>query len=149
MPFDLHRAIEHVHGQAGWLSAALLIHPAIALRSRTRNVGLTVLLSTALATLTSASGAWLYVGYRESLKRDIFQHARSVGLLFERKEHLAFAALMLAWAGVIAYFTSTRAASIGIRNSLRTMAFRSFACSAVLAVLTAIFGTWVGIYRSF
>ncbi|MCL2726130.1 MAG: hypothetical protein FWD69_17020 [Polyangiaceae bacterium] len=148
MAFDLLRAMEHVHGHAGWLSTAALVHPAIVLRSRTRRVGLTVLLSTLFVTLTSATGAWLYVGYRNQLKRDIFRDARDVGLLFERKEHLAFVALVLAWAGTVAYFASTRAKG-DIQGSLRKIAFRAFACSATLAILTAVFGTIVSVYRSF
>src|SRR5687767_11172948 len=96
---DALRLAEHVHGHLGWLSAALLVHPAIILRDRQRRAHLAVALASGAATVTAALGAWLYGGYREHLKQQIFLHAPSIGLLFERKEHLAFGAIMLTWAG--------------------------------------------------
>ena len=54
-------------------------------------------------------GVWLYPLYRQRVKRPIFETAPAVGWLFERKEHLAFGALLLAWAGALAYVASVRA----------------------------------------
>lgn len=142
------RMIEHVHGHLGWLAAAALVHPAIVLRSRTRRAHLAVGLSTSLVTVASGVGAWLYVAYRERLKQGIFLTAAPIGLLFERKEHLAFGAVMLAWAGAAAYFAATRATP-ETRERLRTIAFRSFAASAALSIVVAILGTVVAVVRSF
>lgn len=150
-PIRFLRSIEHVHGHLGWLAAAVLVHPAIVLRNRTRRAHYAVGLSTAFVTVASGIGAWLYIAYRERLKQGIFQTAPSVGLLFERKEHLAFGAVALAWAGAVAYFAASRetAGTDEMRASLRTIAFRSFAASAVLAVTVAVLGTVVAVYKTF
>lgn len=148
MTLDALRLLEHVHGHLGWLAAALLAHPAIVLRRPSRRAHLAVGLSTALVTIASGLGAYLYVSYRERLKQGIFQTAPAVGLLFERKEHLAFGALVLAWAGCAGYFASWRAAA-ETRARLRTLASRAFVASAALAIVVAALGTIVAVYRSF
>ena len=142
------RIIEHVHGHLGWLAAALLVHPALALRDRERRVDLAVGLAAGLVTVASAGGAWLYVAYRERLRQEIFAHSPVVGLLFERKEHRAFGAVLFGWAGAAAYFAALRAAP-PMRRALRTMAFRAFGASAVLAVVVAVLGTYVAVHRTF
>jgi hypothetical protein len=144
------RLLEHVHGHLGWLGAALLVHPAILLRRRERRAHAAVAVATLVVTIASALGAWLYVGYRAELKQGIFISAPTFGLLFERKEHLAFGALMLAWAGCAAYFAAAFSkAGDATRATLRTIAFRSFAFAAALAVIVAILGTVVAVYKSF
>lgn len=148
MVLDPVRLTEHIHGHLGWLATATLLHPAIVLRSRTRRAHLAVGLSTGLVTVAAALGAWLYVAYRARLKQGIFLEAAGVGLLFERKEHLAFGAVMLAWAGAAAYFAAPRATP-ATRERLRTIAFRSFCASAALSLLVAVLGTVVAVYRSF
>jgi hypothetical protein len=148
MLLDPLRLIEHVHGHLGWLAAAILVHPAIVLRSRTRRAHVAVGTAAAVVTVASGIGLWLYVAYRERLKQGIFQHAPAVGLLFERKEHLAFGAVILAWAGTAAYFAAPRATA-ATRALLRTIAFRSFCASAALAILVALLGTIVAVYKTF
>jgi hypothetical protein len=148
MAVDLVRFVEHVHGHLGWLAAAVLVHPAVLLRDRARRAHLAVGLGTGLVTGVAAIGAWLYVAYIERLKRGIFQAAPGVGLLFERKEHLAFGAVVLAWAGAAAYWAAPRA-SEATRTTLRTIAHRAFVAAAALATLVAVLGTIVGVYRSF
>lgn len=148
MPLDPLRLSEHVHGHLGWLAAALLVHPAIVLRDRRRRAHLAVALSTGMVTLGAGGGAWLYVAYREQLKQHIFQTAPAIGLLFERKEHLAFGAVALAWAGCAAYFAASRATP-DARATLRTIAFRSYVASAFLAIVVAVLGTIVAVYKSF
>jgi hypothetical protein len=147
-PFDPVRIVEHVHGHLGWLSAAALLHPAILLRNRKRRAHLSVALATAFVTANGAMGAWLYGPYRDRLKQRIFIDARDVGLLFERKEHLAFGAILLTWAGATAYFVAVDARD-GLREPLRTFAFRAFAVAVTLATLTAVLGTVVASYRTF
>lgn len=146
---DLLRLTEHVHGHLGWLAAALLVHPAIVLRDRRRRAHLAVLLACAFVTVASAGGAFVYVAYREKLRQAIFLSSPAIGLLMERKEHLAFASLVLAWAGTAAYFGAPRAKDDTLRETFRTIAFRAFACSAALAVVVAVLGTIVAVYKSF
>lgn len=148
MLLDATRLMEHVHGHLGWLAAATLVHPAIVLRSRTRRAHYAVGLSTVFVTVAAGIGVLLYAPYRERLKQGIFMHAAPIGLLFERKEHLAVGAVLLAWAGAAAYFAAPSAAE-PTRHHLRTIAFRAFCASALLAILVAILGTIVAVYRTF
>ncbi|MBX3191423.1 MAG: hypothetical protein KF819_30790 [Labilithrix sp.] len=148
MLLDPVRLTQHVHGHLGWIAAAVLVHPAILLRDRKRRAHLAVGSATALATIAGAIGAWLYVAYRERLKQGIFMRSPAVGLLFERKEHLAFAAVVLAWAGAAAYFGAIEAKA-ELRETLRTIAFRAFVGSASLAVVVAVLGTIVSVFKSF
>jgi len=148
MQLDTLRLVERVHGHLGWLAAAALLHPAIVLRSTARRAHLAVTSSLALVTLASAIGAWLYVPYRDRLKQGIFLRAPAVGYLFERKEHLAFGALMLAWAGAAAY-VGALGATAAMREKLRVAAYRAYVAAAVLAIIVATLGTVVAVYRSF
>jgi hypothetical protein len=145
---DPSRLLEHVHGHLGWLSAAALVHPAIVLRDRDRRADVTVAVATALVTVAAAIGLVLYVAYRERLRQRIFLEAPAIGLLFERKEHLAFGAVLLAWAGCAAYFTARRAPE-PLRRTLRTTALRAFLAAAALAVVVAALGTIVAVHASF
>jgi len=99
MTFDVVRIAEHIHGHLGWLATAILVHPAVLLRDRKRRAHLAVGLAVLFPTVVGAVGMWVYGPYRDRIKQSIFIDARWVGLLFERKEHLAFAAILLSWAG--------------------------------------------------
>jgi hypothetical protein len=131
------RIVEHLHGHLGWLTAAALIHPAIVLR-RNRGGRWAVGLSTGFVTLTVVLGVWLYTPYRTHLRQHLFQASATMGLLFERKEHLAFGAFALAWVGALAYVGQKRA-----------LAHRAYVLAAALAVVVATLGTTVASYRSF
>jgi len=143
------RAIEHVHGHLGWLAAAVLVHPAIVLRDRRRRAHFAVGLATSFVTIASAIGVFVYVAYRDRLRQSIFVESPAIGLLMERKEHLAFAAVVLAWAGAAAYFAAPTTHATTTRELLRTIAFRAFLCSAVLTAGVAILGTVVAVTKSF
>jgi hypothetical protein len=148
MAFDVVRVVEHVHGHLGWLAAAALLHPAILLRNKNRKANLSVALSTGFATSQGVLGVWLYGPYRDRLKQHIFIEAPWVGLMFERKEHLAFGAILLAWAGASAYAVALGARD-EVRVPLRVFAFRAFAVSSALAIATAALGTLVASYQTF
>jgi hypothetical protein len=136
------RLLERVHGHVGWLTAALLVHPALVLPRRAH---VTVALATASATLSAALGVGVYGPYRESLRAAIFAESARIGWLFERKEHLAFGAVVFAWIGAIAYAAGQRASS----DRLTKLARRAFLISAALALLVAALGTYVASFRSF
>lgn len=144
----MYRIFEHLHGHAGWLAVALLSHPAIVLRRTLRRAHLAVILAVVWTSLVFAVGAFLYPAYRDELRPAIFRSAPQVGLTFERKEHLAFVVLALAWTGAIAYFGSWRAEGKS-RETLHRFAHRTFVVAAVLAFLVASFGTYVAIYKTF
>lgn len=142
------RIVEHAHGHAGWLAVAALLHPAILLRDARRRAHLSVVLSVAFVTSVGGVGAWLYGEYRERIKQQIFIHAPRIGWLFERKEHFAFGAIFLAWAGAIAYFGARGTEGTTLR-ALRKTAFYAFSASFVLALASAVLGTVVASYQTF
>ena len=148
MGLDFLRLVEHVHGHLGWLAAALLVHPALVLRRPDRRAHVAVGLATSLVTLGAGIGIWLYGGYRTHLKQQIFVASPRVGFLFERKEHLALGAVLLAWAGCAAYVAADRAKP-PVRLPLRMFAWRAFAASAALAIVVAVLGTVVAVFRTF
>jgi hypothetical protein len=145
---DPWRLLEHAHGHVGWLAALALIHPAVLLRRPTRRAAWAVVLAAAVVTLAGAGGVVLYPRYRAELRQPIFASAPALGYLFERKEHVAFGAVLLAWAGTAAYFG---AASVDgdARRSLRRAAHWAFVAAAVFAVTAACFGTVVASYKTF
>jgi hypothetical protein len=145
---DPARLVEHVHGHAGWLAVAALLHPTILLRDSRRRADLSVVLAVAFVTSVGAAGVWLYGEYRDRIKQQIFIHAPTIGYLFERKEHLAFGAILLAWTGTIAYFGARSAEGATLR-ALRRTAFYAFAASFVLALASAVLGTIVASYKTF
>jgi hypothetical protein len=144
---DPTRMIAHLHGHAGWLAAAALVHPAILLRTPTRRAHLSVLLATLTVTLAAAFGVTIYPLYSSRLRQAIFVSAPTIGWLFERKEHLAFGAVLLAWAGAAAYVAAWRADD-ALSGPLRAFAWRAFVAAAALAVAVAAIGTIVASYRS-
>jgi hypothetical protein len=142
------RLLEHLHGHLGWLTAAALWHPAIVLRRGRRKAHLAVALPTVLLTLVAAIAVPVYDVYRERLKQSVFLESMNFGYLIERKEHLAFGALMLVWAGALAYGLSFRAQE-GTRESLHRLAHRAFLAAAVLSTIVAVFGTAVAVFKTF
>jgi hypothetical protein len=147
-PLDPLRIGEHVHGHLGWLAVLALAHPAVLLRNHRRRAHLSVSLAVGVSTLAAAIGVWLYGPYREKLRQSIFISAPGVGYLFERKEHLAFAAVLLGWAGAASYFGAVPAGS-DVRVPLRQAAHWAFVFSTACALTAAALGTLVATYRTF
>jgi hypothetical protein len=142
------RVAEHLHGHLGWLATAALVHPAILLKRAGRRAHLAVSLGTGIATLAAAVGVALYPAYREQLRPSIFAKAPALGYAFERKEHLAFGAIAMAWAGALAYVAALGAGSSAAPR-LRGASQVCFVVAALFAVVTAALGTCVAVYRTF
>jgi len=132
----------------GWLAAIALVHPAILLRRTKRRAHLSVGLAVGAVTAAFFLGVSFYPDYRDRLRQAIFQQGPGIGYLFERKEHLAFGALMLAWAGAAAYVGGHWAEGEA-REPLRKAAHWAFVAAAALAVTTATMGIVVAAYKSF
>lgn len=141
---ELLRVVEHVHGHLGWLAAAALVHPAIVLRNPARRARLAAAMSTGFASLTGVLGAWLYPWYRQILKRALFVQSTRAGWMFERKEHLAVAALAFAWIGLVLHL---RAREGGV--SIARAAHRAYVAAALFAIVVAALGTFVAATRTF
>lgn len=102
-------------------------------------------------TVGAAIGEYIYVAYRERLKQQIFIESPQVGLLFERKEHLAFGAVLLAWIGCAAYVAALRLEpqTNPLRLTLRTLSFRAYVLAATLTTTVALLGTYVAVFKTF
>lgn len=142
------RIFERIHGHLGWLAAIALVHPAILLRRARRKAHLSVAFAVATVTAVFTLGCLIYPAYRERLRQTIFQQGRPIGYLFERKEHLAYGALLLAWAGGLAYVASLRVEA-PVRDPLHRAAHWAFVVAALLALVTASLGIVVSAFRSF
>jgi hypothetical protein len=143
------RALEHVHGHLGWLSAAALLHPAILLRDPKRRARLAVVLTTGFVTATGALGVLVYPEYRARLKQAIFISAPTIGWLFERKEHLAVGAIGFAWIGCVAHLGARFFEDEALARSVAVTAQRAYAIAFVLSVAVATLGVIVASYKTF
>jgi hypothetical protein len=143
------RVLERVHGHLGWLSVAALLHPAILLRNPKRRARLSVVLATLFAVATAVLGVTIYPHYRERLKQHLFIETPRVGWLFERKEHLAVAAVALALAGCVAHLSSPMFEDEGVRRTVAKLAHRAFVGAFVIAVIVAVLGVTVASFKSF
>jgi hypothetical protein len=126
-----------LHGHCGLLAAIALFHPALTLHGDAplrRSTRIGVVLATTLLSLTVVGGWLLYPGYREGDKRRLLTDAPVVARLFETKEHLAWYALVLAWAGLLLVLAGTG------RPAARTC----FGIAAGLAFLVGMLGSAVG-----
>jgi hypothetical protein len=143
------RLFERLHGHLGWLAAIALLHPAILLRRPLRRAPLSAGMATAMVSVALVGGMFIYPAYRSQVKQRLFQEAPAIGWLFERKEHLAIGAFLLAWSGLLAHIGQPRATDPEIRRLLGQLAHRSFVVAALLAVAVAALGTVVAAQRSF
>jgi len=142
----LARSLAHVHGHLGWLAALALAHPAVLLRRPNRRAVGVALTATVLVTVVAALGATLYPGYRATIKPALFAAAPAVGELFERKEHLGVAALVLAWTGLVAHALAHRRGAV--QPQLGRTAFVAYVGAAAVAITTACAGLIVGVHAS-
>ncbi len=140
------RLLERVHGHVAWLAVAALVHPAIVLRNPRRRARLAATLATTLTTVTFGLGAVLYDPYSRRLRRPIYLASRTVGLLFERKEHLAVTAVALAWAGLALHLS--RGADPTAETRARA-AHLAYVAAAVIAGTVAVLGTRIAAFLSF
>jgi hypothetical protein len=147
-PLDPIRLGEHVHGHLGWLAVLAFAHPAVLLRNRRRRAHWSVALAVVVSTCAAGLGIGLYGPYRERLRPAIFAASPMVGYWFERKEHLAFAAIVLGWAGAVAYFGAASGGD-SARESLRRAAHCAFVAATLLSIAVAILGVLVATVRSF
>ncbi|MBM4357803.1 MAG: hypothetical protein FJ096_06805 [Deltaproteobacteria bacterium] len=135
------RILEALHGHAAVLAAAALAHPAILLRKgapmsfRTR---LAVALTVGVVALAFASGLVIYATYVDRVRVQLFLRNPSAGLLFETKEHLAFAVTAITLgAGVAAWFAPAP------DRALRRAAALAFGVAAILCLVTSGLGTYI------
>ncbi len=110
---------------------------------------MSVSLATAFVCVTGALGAYVYPEYRHRLKQRIFIESSSVGWLFERKEHLAVAAIAFALVGLVAHLSVDTFATEEMRRTIARLAHRAFVVSFALTLIVAVIGVAVASFKSF
>jgi hypothetical protein len=97
-PATLH-LVAQVHAVIAWIATAALV-VALPRLIRPHRDRVTIAISAAAAlgiTLAGGLGVLLEAPYRSRIRQQLFVRSPSLGWLFERKEHLAFGAILLAW----------------------------------------------------
>jgi hypothetical protein len=135
------RVLEAVHGHFGILAIAALLHPAILLRRGSplsRGARWSIALTTLATAIAFGMGVGIYEHYRATAKRVIFLEDRTIGLLFETKEHLGFAVIALALGACLAALVAPRSA-VGVRRACAlTYVAASILCGVVVALGTLV-----------
>jgi hypothetical protein len=141
------RVLESVHGHLGALAVVALLHPAILLRRGlppSRGTRWAIGLTTAVTLAAFGLGVGIYEQYRATVKREVFAASRTVGFLFETKEHVAYAVAALALgAGVAALLAPPEAVAV------RRAAAAAYAAGALLCLVVAALGTFVASVAGF
>jgi len=140
------RLLARLHQWIGWGAFAALLVPAVLLANRARRFPVVVMVATLVTTLAGGLGAFIYPTYSRVLRRAIYVASPSHGLLFERKEHLAFAAIALAWVGALLHLRAH--VGEGALSRARAAHF-SFIGAALLVGIVAVLGTMVASVRTF
>lgn len=147
------RAIARAHGIAAAVAtAAQAVALALLLQRRaTRARDLAAGAFAALSiTLAFALGLLLDDAYRSRLRQRLFLDSPALGWLFERKEHLAFGAILLSWSGLFSLGAARllvtgaprsladRDRGEALSSELRRAAKVSWATAAILALAASV-----------
>jgi hypothetical protein len=138
------RLLARLHAVAAWIATAALIAAAWAhFGERSRRAAAWLAVGAATLALTAGGlGLALHDGYRARLRQRLFVAAPSLGWLFERKQHLAFGAVMLAVAGAALAVAGARVqgrpGADAVSRELRRGAAMAWTASAVLAVVASV-----------
>lgn len=141
------RLLESLHGYAGALAVVALLHPAVLLRrgrALSRGLKWSVGLTSGFVALAFGLGIVIYEDYRSLVKRPLFAADRTAGMLFETKEHLAFAVVCLAFGGAACALLAPRQ-----DRALRRLAAQLYAAAFVLGCVVGGLGTYIAAVRSF
>ncbi len=113
------RIFETVHGHLAILAMIALVHPAILLRRGlplSRGATWSVALTTAVTVAAFTTGLSIYGRYREVVKPELVATHLGTALLFETKEHLAWAVVSMAVGAGLAALLAPRGAH-GVRRA--------------------------------
>ncbi len=133
------RSLAHVHAIVAWIATAALMVTAalLALRERARRAWVASgIAAAALVITTSGIGLALHDAYRARLRQRLFVASPSLGWLFERKLHAAFAATLLAVGGLALLVGMARAPRAA--RDLRRSARLAWTLAAALAIFASI-----------
>lgn len=137
--------VARAHAVVAWVAtAALIVALPLLLVARRRRTTLAISAAAALAiTLTGALGALLDAPYRSRIRQHLFGQSPALGWLFERKEHLAFGAILLAWAALSTLVAARISRDPARAGDLHAAARVAAIASAGLALAAAVMATIV------
>jgi hypothetical protein len=139
-PASLH-LVAQAHAVIAWLATAALVAAPLSLLLRPRRDRITLAMGAVAAlsvTLAGGLGVLLEAAYRARLRQRLFVQAPALGWLFERKEHLAFAAIVLAWCALAAAAASRLARDAERAGDLHGVARLAGIAAAGLALAAAV-----------
>ncbi|APR85209.1 Hypothetical protein A7982_10558 [Minicystis rosea] len=149
MSLEVLRSLARLHALAAWIATAALIAAAV-VHVHDKSRRLSAWLAAAAATLSLLAGGLgmaLHDGYRARIRQRLFLASASLGWLFERKQHLAFGAVLLAVAGAaltaVTQRVESRPGSDDLARELRRGARVAWTASALLALTASIASAWV------
>jgi hypothetical protein len=150
------RALERAHGIAAWAATAALIAAAwvVFRRPARRWLGIAAGAGAALSiTLAGGLGVLLDDAYRSRVRQRLFVEAPGLGWLFERKEHLAFGAMLLGWSALFALGAARllpeERGAAALSGELRRAARVGLLASALLAIVASVASAIVARRASF
>jgi len=136
--------VARAHAVVAWLATAALVVAAPRLIGRRRDrVTLAIAAAAALGiTIAGGLGVLLEAAYRSQIRQQLFVRSPALGWLFERKEHLAFGAILLAWCAL----STTAAARItreperakDLQRAARLAGITAAALALAASVMSAI-----------
>jgi len=130
-------AMELFHGAVALVATSAVAWAALgAVRGRLPGTRLACLAAT-LAAVAGASGMALEGAYRSRIRVQVFARSPGLGWLFERKQHLAFGAIVLALGAASVVF-ALRTADASTSPHLSRAARRALVASALLAAASSI-----------
>jgi hypothetical protein len=138
---DALRTVERLHAAVAWAATgALALAAWLFLRSpqRGRAVRAAGVAAVALALLAAGTGLALHDPYRGRLRQRLFVEAPALGWLFERKQHAAFAAVLLGVSALATLAQIERTTPGAEARDLRRAAGLAWTASAVLALAATI-----------
>ena len=136
--------VVRVHAVVAWIATAALglALPWVILRRRGR-ITSAILAAAALGiTIAGGLGVLLEAAYRAQIRQRLFVRSPALGWLFERKEHLAFGAILLAWcaltAAAAARVTREPARASDLDRAARLAGIAAAALALAASVMSAI-----------
>jgi hypothetical protein len=137
--------VARAHAVVAWIAtAALAVALPLLIRGRQRRVTLAISAAAAIAiTLAGALGVLLEAAYRSRIRQRLFGKSPALGWLFERKEHLAFGAILLAWCALSTIVAAQISRDPRRAGDLHAAARLAGIASAGLALAASVMATIV------
>lgn len=140
MTLDALRSLERLHGVIAWLATATIVGAAwLTARGRASararvGAGAAAL---GLVAVAAALGLALHDPYRSRLRQKVFLASAALGWLFERKQHFAFGAFMLACAALATLAAALRIERRAAPGSAEAALARDLRLASRVAWITA------------